>query len=214
MEEFPSNSINKPKAKAKAEKKIEPVVSGPVVRRKMPVGRRFKEYFFGGQDARGVWQYVFHDVMVPAAKDLIVDAGQTALERTFYPDSRGPSRRSGGGMPQNSPFGKVNYQSVSKAVTKANSAASSRPISDHARANFKFDEIVLPTRADADAVLAGMFELLSAYDVVSVSDFYQLTNVDTLFTDEKYGWTNLGGARVQRDRGQYILNLPRPELID
>lgn len=87
-------------------------------------------------------------------------------------------------------------------------------MSRRARANFDFDEIILPTRVEADQVLERMFDLLDKYEIVTVADLYDLVGVDSNYTDEKYGWEDLRGADVDRlSRGGYLLDLPRPEPL-
>lgn len=77
--EYPSNSINKKTAPAPAEApKVAPVVTGKVVTRKTSVGKRLKEVFIGA-DATSVWAYVAYDILIPAIKDTIADAGRWRL---------------------------------------------------------------------------------------------------------------------------------------
>lgn len=83
-----------------------------------------------------------------------------------------------------------------------------------ARATHNFDEIILPTRREAEEVLNFLFDLLTRYDTVSISDLYELVGETGQFTDEKWGWNDLTGASVTRVRDGYLLNLPRPVTID
>jgi hypothetical protein len=98
--DFPSNSRNprpepddKPKVTAAEEVEesdIEPVLDGAsTTRRKRPLGKRFMESFFSGEAPKSVMGYVVAEVLIPAAKDMIRDAGQEALDRILY--------RNGGG---------------------------------------------------------------------------------------------------------------------
>ncbi len=56
--------------------------------------------------------------------------------------------------------------------------------------------------------------LLDKYDSVTVAEFYELCGVSGNFTDNKYGWTDIQGASVQRTRNGYLLNMPKPEPLD
>ena len=87
-------------------------------------------------------------------------------------------------------------------------------MSHRARATHDFGEIIIPTRPEADAVLEGLFAILEEYDVVSVSDLYEMTGVTSHFTDRKWGWTDLRGSDIHRIREGWLLDLPRPEVID
>ncbi len=72
MDEFPPNSL-KSKVEPKQEKIVERVTSEDPTRRKKPVSKQFSETFMGG-NFRNAIQYMFISVLIPAAKDTIVDA--------------------------------------------------------------------------------------------------------------------------------------------
>lgn len=213
--DYPSNSQQGKEraAPAKAEaKKVEQVVTGKVTQRKKPLGKRFRETFVGG-DAKGVWEYVALDVVVPAIKDTIVDAIQTAVERMFFPDAR-PSTRS---RFHSSPVGHVAYNRISSGGSSHRDPRREEPrsMSRRGRSTFDFGEIILDTRVEADEVIEHLFELVSRFDQVTVADLYDLVGITGSFTDNKWGWTDIRGAGVQRlPRGGYLLDLPRPEPLD
>lgn len=74
---------------------------------------------------------------------------------------------------------------------------------------------MIETLSEANEVLTQMFDLLERYEVVTVSDLYELLGVSGNFTDERYGWTDLRGSRVSRARGGgYVLDLPPTEVLE
>lgn len=202
--EFPPNSArSKVEAEPTEEKKVEAVVTGEVQRRKKPLGKRFQDTFFGG-DARGTAVFVIGSVLIPAAKDMLVETGQQFIERMVYGDTK---RRSFNRGPN--PAGHISYNRM---------APSDRPpapsMSRRARARHEFDEIVIPSRGEAEEVLDRMFDLLSRYDSVSVADLYELTGVQSAHTDQKWGWVDLRGSQVTRTRsGGYVIDLPEPSPL-
>jgi hypothetical protein len=212
VENFPSNSqkqkpVDDDKAPVGEAKKIEKITTGKVLRRKKPLSKRLAETFIGG-DAKGVWGYVLYDVLIPAAKDMIADAGREAIERMLFNEPRSPSRRGlrTGGV------GNVSYHRYAQAGGRREDP---RPqLSRRARAAHNFDEIVLPNRAEAEAVIEQMFDVLSQYQAVSVSDLYEMVGITPQFTDEKYGWTDIRGAGVTRIQNGYLLDLPRPDYLE
>lgn len=206
---YPSNSKNVPRAKDEP-KKVERVVQGEVVRRKTPLGRRMSQNLLGG-DAQSVWGYVFGEVLIPAARDMIADAVSGGVERMIFGDSASPSRRS------RSRGGSNRYQTDYNSVTRGRSYREEprREVSRKSRSNHDFDEIVLETRVEAEEVLDRMEDMIDKYDHVSVADFYELCGVSSNYTDNKWGWFQLNGANVSRTRGGgYLVSLPRPEIID
>lgn len=216
--EFPGNSRRerKPPVEKETEKIVEAVVTGEVVRRKKPLGKRFLETFIGG-DAKSVGQYIFLDVLIPAAKDTIADIVTQGIERTLFGEVRSSSRRNG--MRPGGTNGFVNYNS---RYSRGSSSYSSpgdrredptRPISQRSRAAHDFDEIILATRVEAEEVIGRLFDIVEKYDMASVSDLYALVGVTPEFTDEKWGWTDLRGVGATRVRNGYLLDLPRPEPL-
>jgi hypothetical protein len=216
VDSFPSNSHrNTEPAKPEGEKKVEKVVTGKVVTRKKPLGSRVASVLFG-TEAKNSWQAVAQDVVVPAIKDMVTDAISQGVERLVYGESKSRPRRGpifGGGF-QGSQVSYNRYSGSTPVGRASGREQATRPISRQARASHNFDEIILATRVEAEAVLEQMYELLSRYEQVSVSDLYELVGVSGEWTDEKYGWTDLRGSDITRVRDGYLLNLPRPDVIN
>ena len=77
-----------------------------------------------------------------------------------------------------------------------------------------YNDIVFSNRGDAEEVLSEMLEILEHFEVVSVADLFDLAGFSFKYTDEKYGWTNLQDARVERVCGGYTIRLPKATNID
>lgn len=213
MENYPSNSRSgreKPQEQ-KEPKKIERVVTGKSLRRKKPLGTRLAETFIGGSDTHSVWEYVFFDVLVPAAKDMVSDAVSQGIERMLFGEVRGR----GGRSRSNTPY--TNYSSSSRYNPPGPMMRRDEPrrpeLSRQDRAQHRFDQIIIPTRTEATEILDQMYSVLSQYDVVTVSDLYEMANIESQFTDERYGWDDLSGSGVSRDRKGYLLVLPQPKEL-
>ncbi len=223
VSEFPSNSHRSKEVGAKEpvepkkqedKKKIDKVVQSDVVRRKKPLGKRFKEIFVGG-DARGVWAFVALDVMVPAAKDMFADAVSQGVERMIYGEARSTGRRTG--RKPNEPYISYNRYSSNGPGRRRPGHSEERPrevMSRRARATHDFDEIILATRVEADEVLDRLYDLVSKYESATVADLYDLVGVSGSYTDDKWGWVDLRGAGIARVRNGYLLDLPKPEPLD
>ena len=54
-----------------------------------------------------------------------------------------------------------------------------------------------------------MEELLERFEVVSVADLFDMAGVSCNYTDNKYGWTDLQDARVERVYDGYVIRLPK-----
>lgn len=216
MENYPSNSHKKVAAKIEATepKNIERVTSGEVVRRKKPIGKKFAETFLGS-DGKTVWQLVLFDVVIPKTKEMIQIGIGEAVEQMLYPGTK--SRHGVGGAGGN-PFGGrgpiINYSGSSKNTTVPGRSGDSRTISKQARASHDFGEVILETRAEAQEVLDRMFDLYLKYEEVKVSELYGLLGITADYTDQKYGWTDISGTKIERVRGGgYLLDLPPTEPL-
>lgn len=207
MDEFPANSQtrNAPKRDA-GEKDIQRVVSGEVTQRKQPLGKRFKEAFIG-DDSGSVWGYVFLDVMIPAAKDMVSDAVSTGVERMLFGEHRSPSSRAR----RSSIPGYTPYNRFSQPGTRPDPRVD---YSRRARATHDFNEIIIDSRVEAEQVIDNLYHIIEKYEVATVADLYELVGIRAAFTDDKWGWTDIRGATVSRVRHGFLLDLPRPEPLD
>ena len=197
-----------------AKPKIEKVVQGEVKRRKKPLGKRIHETLFGGEDARGVWQFVMVDVLRPAFQDMVADAVTTGVERMIFGGETPRSTNRRGRHTGSSGFVSYNRfggNSVGGSSIRRDPRERDDPrpsLSRHARRTHDFDEIILATRAEGNEVVDRLFSLVDQYGQASVYDLYEMVGITGDYTDEKWGWDNLRGAGVSRTRAGYVLDLP------
>jgi hypothetical protein len=209
--DYPSNKGEQPQ-----EKEIKRVISGDAVRRKKPLRKQFSETFVAG-DMKSAMRYVMFDVLIPAAKDMISEAGAQGLDKLIYGETRG---RRGGRVygstppadgPQSGPTGFVSY---SRYAMGSRQTGPQRTMSRRARSQHDFDEIILSSRVEAEEVIDKMFEIISRYGAVSISDLYELIGLPSTHTDNKWGWTDMRGAGVTKVREGFLLDLPEPKFFD
>jgi hypothetical protein len=201
---YPANNKASKKPVDQPVKKLEKVIEGTAIRQKPPIGKRIRQAFTG-DDARSVGDYLLFDVFLPALKTTISDMASQGVERLLFGEK---SRTPGAG---NRRPGTVNYNMISGRNVATRDEP--RALSQRDRATHNFDPIVLPTRQDAETVLASMIDTIEQYDMATVSDLYELVGVTGNFTDDKWGWTNLAGADITRVRDGYVLDLPPTKPI-
>jgi hypothetical protein len=218
MDNYPSNSNQIKHESGKdnpinAPRHIEKVVEGKVLRQKKPLSRKLTELFVGG-DSRTVGSYVLYDVLLPALKDMVADAGSQGLERMLYGEIKSTSRRTGYSRGYNT--SRVNYNRLSFSPVGSSNKGRDvlRSPSKRARANHDFDEIILETRVEAEEVIYNLFDLIEKYQSATVRDLYELVGAESHFTDDKWGWVDIRGSGVRRVPRGYLLDLPRPEPLD
>lgn len=211
MEQYPGNSQSQKPNQAPKEKKVTKIISSEPIRRKKSFGKRFTDTFISGEDAESVFGYLFSEVFVPAAKDTISDIVTQGIDRVLFGEVRGRGIRSRTASQNRYSNGLVSYNRISSGLKREEPR---REMSRQSRATHNFDEIILETRVEAQEVIDGLNEIISMYEMAKISDLYDMCGIAGSYTDEKWGWFDLRGSRPVRVKGGYLLDLPKPELID
>ena len=205
MDEFnyrPNSNKFKEKQKEVTEekKKVEKVVSGTVKTKKQNELSKFARSFIS-EDAKDIKSYVLEDIVIPTAKKVISEIIGDVTDIVLF-GKRGKGSRGHGS--------KISYRSFyddrdrgSRTVDRVDT-----------RSRFDYDDLVFASRGDAEAVLEQMIEVLETYKVVTVADLYDSADQSAPYTSNRYGWTNLANAEVQRVRDGYVIKLPRALPID
>lgn len=192
MGEYASNS-HKSKEKRNErvpEKKVEKIVSGSVKAKKKSGLQKITNVFVP-EDVDNVKSYILEDIVVPAVKDIILDAVRAFL---------GVNGKSGG---RSTNASKVSYRKYYEDNRRDYSS------STRTRTGYEYDDVILDNRGEAEDVLSRMDELVATYGLVSVADFYDLVGITGNYTDNKYGWTDIRNANVVHVREGYMIKLPK-----
>lgn len=188
-------------------KEISKIVTEEVVIKKKPLGRKIRDTFIAA-DAKSVVNYVTMDVLIPAAKNMIVDASRTAIERMMYGDRAVSRTRSS--LPQshisyNRPVQR-NVDPRTRSVIETR-LSSNRPSSAGASKAQK-EDYILASKDDADIVLERMFDVIETHGFVTVGDLHEMVGWPSNYIDQKWGWDSLPGAEVKQVREGYLIDLP------
>lgn len=211
MTEYPSNSHKAAATPpASTREPLAPIVTGPVITSKPSLGRRFKDAFTG-QDGRTVAVTVLWDVIVPAGKDMIRDAGNEALERLLYGEARG--RRTTRDIVGSNLAQRVRYDRPGW-MQDPRERQQPRQQTNPTRGRISIDDITVSDRYVADAVIDRLHALIQNYGQATVADLFDLVGKTGEYTDEKFGWRSMEGARPHRVSDGYRLELPRPTQLD
>jgi hypothetical protein len=214
--DFPSNSQTaKPSGEPTGEKKekvVLKVVEGGAIRRKQPLSSRLKEALFG-DDAKAAVHHAIWDIAIPAGRDMVFNAFVEGLRRAAYGENSGPRHSAGniGTRLVGSALGHTAYDRFAKPGGRVQEP---QGMSRIARMQHNFEEVILPSYADADAVLDVMKNMIDHYGMVTVGDLYDMINEPRNHADEKWGWTDLRGSRPRRIGAGYLLDVPRPEPLN
>ena len=175
-------------------KRAEKVVHGKVKTKKNEM-RKLADVFIS-EDAVNVKNYILLDVIVPSVKKAIYELIVGALDMTLY-GGRGNGKRP--------TADKVSYRDYN-GVSRRDDRSYGVP---RTASGYSYDDIVVETRGEAEAVLSRMDEIMEEYEIVRVADLYDLVGITGDYTDNKYGWTNIRNAKIVRVRDGYKIDMPR-----
>ena len=186
------------KAGAEERQKFDKITKGAVVTKKKSEINKLKDIFVS-EDIKSVKSYILMDVLVPAIKDAIEDIVTNGIRMILRGDTS--ARKS------SSAASKISYRDYYDGDRRNNDRFrnETRPVT-----KYSYDDIILESKGEAEAVLERMGEIIDIYGMVRVADLYDLVGATGDYTDNKYGWTNISGAKPVRVRdGRYMLDLPR-----
>lgn len=182
-------------------KKVDKVIHGTAKVKKKSEFRKFADNFIS-EDVDSVKTYVVRDVIIPSVIDLVEDIVVGGIRTLLRGDSGrrdSRDRRSYSGSPSY-----VNYSRYSDR-------RDDRSYRDNqTRRGYGYDDIVVNSRADAEAVIEQMDGIVDTYGMVSVADLYDLVGMTSNYTDNNYGWTNIRNAEPIRLRdGGWMIKMPK-----
>jgi len=198
-ENLPDNSYKsrneKKELQASDGKRVEKVIKGKAKVKKNEM-RKLTDVFIS-EDVSNVKNYIVMDVIVPAVKKAIYDLVVGTLDMSLY------GGRNGGG--KRSTADKVSYRDYNSVSRRDERTYNT----NRTASGYSYDDIVVDTRGEAEAVLMRMDEIMEEYESVRVADLYDLVGVTGQYTDNNYGWTNIRNAEVVRVRDGYKIKMPR-----
>ena len=193
-----------------ADKKIEKVVVGTATTKKKTELSKFAGKLFSIEDKETLKSHLVDDVLIPGIKNTILDIIIDGASRALGGRGRGRTTYSSGGS-------KVSYRDFygggSSQPAVAGGGASNRP-------RFDFDEIIFPTRGDAEAVRDQMTDVIDRYGFVTVGDMYDMADLPQPWTSQKYGWEKnsngnpMAHSSVIPVRDGYVIKLPKASPIE
>ncbi len=209
MPDYQGNA-KKNKPEEKPEKNIEKVVVGDVIVQKKSLGRKFKDLFIEA-DLKTVVRYVCSEVLLPAARNMIVDASSKGVERMMYGESAMRRRNYGAGprITYNNPINR-GYRDVSYRDASSRQAP---PTTGPTTTRQSQDTFILSSREEAELVLERLNDIIDTYEVASVADLNDLVGLPTSYVNNKWGWIYLGDVQIRQIREGYLIDLPPAEPI-
>lgn len=194
----PNSDKYKERTKKESEKNLERIVTGNVSVKKKNDIQKFAETFVK-EDLNTVKSYIWTEVLLPAFKAVISDSVNMMLYGETSRNRKTNNRRAS----------QVSYSSYYDRPNDRREPNYVRSVS-----RYVFDDLKFEDRGDADEVLSTLDDLLNRYPSVSIADLNELVGITGRYTDNKYGWTDISQAYIERTRDGYILRMPKAIPLD
>lgn len=194
MEDYKPNS-RLAREQASPDKKIEKVIAGTATTKKKSTSKKFADVFLA-EDVSSAKSYILWDVLVPKVKNTIEEVLVSTVHAIF-----------GGSSEPRKTGSKVSYRSYYDERNRRPERTDNNYI--RSKVGYEFDDVVLESRGEAEAVLHQMDEVVGTYGVVTVADLYDMVGITGRYTDNKYGWTDIRSAEPIRVRDGYLIKLPK-----
>lgn len=205
-----AKAAENPEPKEDSTPKLKKIEGVNVVKIKKPLTQRIAQSF-GGDDLKTVGKVLFVTVLLPGAKDLMMDFVEVGTRRLIYGDS-GRARSSGSVIGGGTRIRTTSYGAASRNIS--NSVREQPTINDRERRTFDFSNLIVSEdAAKADEIIMEMENAIEEFGVVTVADFFNAIGVSgNGFTDRKFGWDAeaFAGAEPKRVRGGWVLDIPEP----
>lgn len=205
MDVYPNNSNRfkeKDESKSKKQevvtKKVEKVITGGVRTKKKS---KIVDSFIS-EDVEDVKNYLIGDILIPTLKKTLSEMVSNGIDMMLFGEVRSNKNK------KRNRADRVSYRDYYDRDDRREIRTT--------RSSYDYEDIVLNSRGEAEAVLDRMEEIIDNYDAATITDLYDLVGYDGgRYTDSKYGWTSMRNAEVKRTRdGGYLLKLPPAKPID
>ena len=193
-------------------KKRDAIVKGK--ERKPGLFSRANVLFFGDDGLRGVTDHLVRDIFIQSIQTTISDVATNTINTISYVATTSIKRAIFGESYDDRSRNSNDYWHGSRRyVDNRMSSSRGRGYVDYDRQyekalHHKSENLSNVVRViefdsanDANDVLSYMIDSIEQYGLVTVADFYELSDVASKFTDHQFGWTNLDGVRVVPIRG-------------
>ncbi len=208
MPDYQGNSKRQKETESLPAKKVEKVIATEVIVQKKTIGRKFKDLLVAA-DFRTVLRYVGTDVLIPAARNMVVDASTKGIERLLYGESSGRRRGMYG------PSSRVTYNNpINRGYRDSSPGRYAPPVSPEPRSiRHSRDDLILSSRDEAEIVLERLNDIIDTYEVASVADLNDLVGIPASHVDQKWGWIYLRDVGIRQVREGWLIDLPPAEPI-
>lgn len=186
------------------------IPKGSAVPTERPARRRFMDHVFA-ESPKTILGLVYKNVVEPHIKQGVYSAGEAFLKGMLF-GGQGAAGGTGFGIVQ----GTVLRGGGVVMPTDYNALSSNPQIQAAAAAgnlSGPYKDLKLANDEIAQRLLAEMYSNLNQYRVTTVADLYEAAELTPAPHHANYGWYALDGARIVREAGGVVLQLPKPVRV-
>lgn len=197
--------MNKYKSNSFKSREGTPKVHSLVSMRKKSLGERVSDELIS-DNAKGVKDYVFDEVVIPLIKKGINDGVTGALRMILYGNTKANRITS-----TSSHVSYKKYYDDAPARQTANYRSSGRVVNT---------DIIVEEFNEAKGILEELKDYLAADGIVSVARYFEITDayrqgiVERDYMHNSFGWSSLSAADILPYGNRWMIKLPRPLPID
>lgn len=192
--------------------RLEKVLEGTATMRKQPWYKRAKRSIIA-EDAGSVGAFLFESVLIPGLKTLAAQAVGQGTNRILFGTRVNPQQMVGTGVQQ--VMGSTSsLRTQYSTISSGNMDAQTRELSRQARATNNFEDIVFETHNQAAFIIQKCQERIAEYGACTVVNLFDFCGISTDYTGNAWGWRELNTAGVHTIPGGFILDMPRPQLLN
>lgn len=205
MDEFRSNSDKEKLAHENSDKRkeIKAVVKEETQLQKKSWLSKFVHTFISN-DIDSVSEAIVNDVVVPAVKKTAYEIINNGTYMLLNDDSGSLRKAISRTM-----YGGYYDSDIDRGRPLSNSRKDTN-LRNYRSGSQPYDSVSFSNRPDAETVLEAMLDIISAYDSVSVAEYYELARIpNENYTFNNWGWTDLSSAKIIQVRNRYVIKLPK-----
>ncbi len=216
--DYTGNSKREKEAKAKGQKgekdvakKIETIVTTPVIVQKRGIFRRMKDTLVE-VDFKSTVAYVIADVLIPAAKETVFDALVKGGSYSIFGDR---SVRGRGRTYHSSDESHVTYSRGIDRGSRSMGLGRHAPEPQRGSRSHRYgiDNFIIVDKQEAELIVESMLNAIEEFEYVSVADLNEMIGIKPHPIDYKWGWTRVDGVEIHQVSQGYLIDLPEPEAL-
>lgn len=200
-ERFKGNAYTNPQSKESRTEESAPDEKKPRARETKPTfGERIANSFLSA-NREDIREHLIFDWLIPEFKGMLEDV----LHMILFGTTGGSRRKRGNER------GSAGYNSIYDGESRR-----SRERDDPTRQNFRRIRLTFPTREDARDAIDNLREALADAECgyVTVKELYSNEGFPTNSAMYRWGWYNLEEYRITRSGDEFVLEMPRAEVIN